>query len=185
MVAPCRDGFWVLTLEWVPPISGESDLPFSDHPSDLLHTTNWERRGPRWPVRTSLQLFRVFIQPVPVTMFAAAPWTIFSLFMVIKQGGWTLGSTCCQEVSTSGWHQAVAQLDDRGRPPLIVGLCHPTALVPRTPQPVLPLTAEVDIPTITPLLFRWEYFTPQLPPLLWEECQIFLPHYKPELLHSW
>jgi len=70
--------------------------------------------------------------------------------VVTKQGGATLSSTSGPEVSTSGRHQATAQLEDRGRSPLIVGLGHPTALAPHTAQPVLPPTAEVDIPTITP-----------------------------------
>jgi len=50
----------------------------------------------------------------------------------------------------SGRRQAAAQLDDRGRSPPIVGLGHPTALVPHIPQEVLPLTVQVDIPIITP-----------------------------------
>jgi len=69
--------------------------------------------------------------------------------VVTKQGGGTLSSTSGSEASISGRHQATAQLEDRGRSPPIVGLGHPTALAPHTPQPVLPPTAEVDIPTIT------------------------------------
>jgi len=76
----------------------------------------------------------------------------YSLSVIItEQGDGTLGSTSGQEVGTSARHQATAQLQDRGSSPHIVGLGHPTALVPRTPQPVLLPTAEVDIPTIIPL----------------------------------
>jgi len=53
--------------------------------------------------------------------------------VVTEQGGGTLSSTSCQEVSTSSRHYAAAQLEDRGRPPHIVGLGHSTALVLRTP----------------------------------------------------
>jgi len=70
------------------------------------------------------------------------------LVVVTKQGGGIIGSTNGQEVSMSGRRQATAQLEDRGRSPPIVGLGHPTALVPCTPLQALPPAAEVEAPTI-------------------------------------
>jgi len=40
---PRQDGSRVHTPKWEPPISGVSDLPFSDRPSGPIHTTNCRR----------------------------------------------------------------------------------------------------------------------------------------------
>jgi len=101
--------------------------------------------------------------------------------MVTKQGGGTLGSTSGQEVSTSGWHQTTVQLEYKDKSPPIIGLGHPTLLVPGTLLQALPPTAEVEAPTT--ISSHWEQFTPQLTRLFWEERQIFLPHHKRELIH--
>jgi len=178
VVIPCRDGSRVFTSEWASPISGECPPihrpPFRSPLQYKLQEEDRERRGPRWPVRTSIHLFRVFTQPAPVTMGCRHTWnhTPPQWWLPNREAGpwlyqWTGGQYFCRL-------QATAQLDDRGRSPPIVSLGHPTALVPRIPQEVLPPTAEVDIPTITPS--HWEHFTPQLSPLLWYECQMLLPH---------
>jgi len=144
VVAPCRDGFRVLTLERVPPISGESDFPFSDRASGPFHTTNCRRTksagdpdGRSGPVSTG-----AWFSLCQRSSDYGSPSSYYDSAVVTDQGGRTLGSISGQEGSTSGWHQAAAQLEDRGRSPLTV------ALVPRTPHQALPPTAEVEAPTI-------------------------------------
>jgi len=76
----------------------------------------------------------------------------FPSVVVTKHVGGTIGSSIGQEASTSdrGRHQATAQLEDRSRLPPIVGLDHPTLLLPCTPLQALPPTVEVEAPTIIP-----------------------------------
>jgi len=140
VVSPCRDKSRVLTPEWAPPIFGvtshsQTALQVPSTPQGL-HSTSSRDYG------------------LPSHLEPYSPSVV-----ITEQGGGTLGSTSGQEGSTSGRHQAAAQLDDRGRSP-------PSGLRP---------------PHITGSLYPTPGSTSYSRGR--EKCQIFLPHYKPELLH--
>jgi len=140
VLAPCRNGTRVLTLEWVLPTSGESDLPFSDRPSGPIHTTNCRRTesaGAQMAGQDQSPPVQGFLS-VSSSDYGSPPHLEpYSPSVVVsKQGGETLRCTSGQDESTSGGYQATAQLEDRGRfplssysrpgPPYSTGPSHPT-----------------------------------------------------------